>query len=216
MPIPSCMSHAKIYVHTLTAEWTHWKQMQSRMRGLSARSQLLPKHSGDEIDTYRRQLSKNILEHKREIVLLQFVASSGKFYIVFTFPHICSQHDTHLCGYFTEYSFCVDVETDQSMTCFVRRVQIAPPTEEERGPIPCYHKTRQVNIFEGKLSCGATCVSIECSCKFALRVESGLMTWNFFSIFRMNERFVEWTSELSNESSPQGFEAQRASSSCTQ
>lgn len=43
-----------------------------------ATSQLLPKPSDNDIDTLRCKLSKDIVEHKREICLQQFISSSGK------------------------------------------------------------------------------------------------------------------------------------------
>lgn len=57
------------------------------------------------------------------------------------------------------------------MTCLVRKENVAPPSLEERGPIPCYHLTRKVDIVERKLSCGTTCISMECSCKMQKKVK---------------------------------------------
>ena len=44
-----------------------------------ARSQILPKPSDSDVDKIRHALSKDIVEHKREKVLQQFLASSGTF-----------------------------------------------------------------------------------------------------------------------------------------
>jgi hypothetical protein len=71
---------------------------------------------------------------------------------------------------YTDYSFHIATETDNGMTCLVRKVNVVPPKLEERGPIPSYHRTHQVEIFEDSLSCGTTCLVIRCGCKMQKKV----------------------------------------------
>lgn len=82
-------ANSKLYVSckNICAHTNRRMNTLKRNAAKNARSQMLPNQSGDEICTYRQQLSKHIVKHKMEIVLQQFVASSGKFYIVLTFSH---------------------------------------------------------------------------------------------------------------------------------
>jgi hypothetical protein len=143
----------------------------------NARSQLLPKPSDNDIDKIRRDLSKHIVEDKRDKVLQQFCGSSGMFHIgtCLYAPTFTCHLQFEMCLSFhtnnTDYSFHIYEQGKTDMTCLVRKANVAPPSIEERGPIPCYHLTRCVTICEGQLSSGKTCVFINCSCKFQKRVK---------------------------------------------
>ena len=71
---------------------------------------------------------------------------------------------------YTDYSFHIGTDTNTCMACLVRKANVVPPTLEKRGPIPSYHRTHQVDIFEDSLSCGTTCVVIRCGCKMQKKV----------------------------------------------
>ena len=74
----------------------------------------------------------------------------------------------------SDYTFCIQEETDMFITCLVRKFNVTPPSLEEKGPIPVYHLTRSVTISQHMVSYGNTrniCVILRCSCNFHKRVK---------------------------------------------
>lgn len=132
-----------------------------------ATSQILPKTADTEVDAIRHTLSKDIVEHKREKGIQQYISSSGKCCVY----AISLQFDSTFTHCHSDYSYRIAEKKEDEMVCHVRKSIIAPLSVEERGPIPSYHRTREVRIKESTLSCGSICVVIDCDCNYYKRLK---------------------------------------------